>query len=79
MGDDDIEEGMKDEAREHPSLSKSTVKTIVTDHLKMDEDYYEHEKGFGGGGGSPCKFRKREGTLDDKRIIDGKGCKTNFD
>lgn len=76
---DDVEEGMEEESKEHPSLSKKVVKTIVTDHLNMDDDYYEHEKGFGGGGGSPCKFRKREGTLDDKRMITGKHCRTNFD
>lgn len=78
MGDD-IEEGMEDESKEHPSLSKNTVKTIVKDHLKMDEDYYEHDRGTGGAGGSPVKFRKREGSLDDKRIITGKHCKENFD
>ena len=36
----------------------------------MNTDY-EHESGTGGAGGSPCKFRKREGTLGDKRIIHG--------
>ena len=40
---------------------------------------YEHKSGTGGAGGSPCKFRKREGTLDDKRIITGKHCQSNFD
>jgi hypothetical protein len=40
---------------------------------------YNHPKATGGAGGSPCKFRKREGTLDDKRIITGKHCQANFD
>jgi len=76
---DDIEEGMEDEIKEHPSLPKKTVKTIVKDHLRMDDDYYEHETGTGGAGGSPVKFLKREGRACDKRIIDGKGMKSNFD
>ena len=60
----DIDEGMEEESKEHKSLPKKTVKTIVKDHLKMDEDYYEHEKGFGGAGASPVKFMKREGCIE---------------
>ena len=37
----------------------------------MHTESYEHSRGTGGAGGSPCKFRKREGTLGDKRIIHG--------
>ena len=37
----------------------------------MTTESYEHPSGTGGAGGSPCKFRKREGTLGDKRIIHG--------
>lgn len=53
---------------------------------------YQHPKGTGGAGGSPCKFRKREGTLNDGRIVHGmnmkdccetapvhKGPQSNFD
>lgn len=69
--DDDVEEGVEEESKEHPTLPKKTVRTIVKDHLKKDEDYYEHERGSGGAGGSPCKFRKREGGLEDKRVIHG--------
>ena len=36
---------------------------------------YSHEKGTGGAGGSPCKFRKREGTLADGRIVHGMNMK----
>lgn len=46
--------------------------------MNTDSDY-NHKSGTGGAGGSPCKFRKREGTLDDKRIITGKHCQANFD
>lgn len=58
--------GMKDESEEHPSFSKKAVEKIVNDHLKMDDDYYKHKEGKGGGGGSPCKFVKREGCLEDE-------------
>ena len=53
---------------------------------------YKHRKGTGGAGGSPVSFRKREGTLDDGRIVHGmnmkdccettpvkKGPQSNFD
>ena len=49
---------------------------------------YKHEKGTGGARGSPVSFRKREGKLEDKRVIHGecckepavkKGLKSNFD
>lgn len=36
---------------------------------------YSHKKGSGGAGGSPCKFRKREGTLGDGRIVHGMNMK----
>ena len=36
---------------------------------------YKHKKGTGGMGGSPVKFRKREGTLEDGRVIHGECCK----
>lgn len=58
----------------------------------MNTDY-DHPKGTGGAGGCPVKFRKREGTVDDKRIVTGmhiqvepceespvhKGMQSNFD
>jgi hypothetical protein len=31
---------------------------------------YKHEKGTGGAGGSPVKFVKREGSLENKREKD---------
>ena len=36
---------------------------------------YEHKRGSGGAGGSPVKFRKREGGLEDKRVVHGMNCK----
>jgi hypothetical protein len=36
---------------------------------------YSHKRGSGGAGGSPCKYRKREGGLEDKRVITGMKCK----
>jgi hypothetical protein len=38
---DDIDKGMAEESKEHPMLSKVTIKQLVMDHLKIDEDYYE--------------------------------------
>jgi hypothetical protein len=35
----------------------------------------DHPRGTGGAGGSPCKFRKREGGTEDKRIVHGMKCK----
>jgi len=34
-----------------------------------------HKRGTGGAGGSPVKFRKREGGLEDKRVVHGMNCK----
>lgn len=36
---------------------------------------YKHKKGSGGAGGNPVSFRKREGKLEDKRMIHGECCK----
>ena len=43
--------------------------------MPCDSKEYKHEKGEGGAGGSPCKFRKREGTLADGRIVHGMNMK----
>lgn len=32
---------------------------------------FAHKRGTGGAGGSPCKFRKREGGLEDGRVVHG--------
>lgn len=44
---------------------------------------YEHKKGAGGAGGSPVKFVKREGSLENKNYNDGsrhlRTPKENFD
>lgn len=40
---------------------------------------YDHPRGTGGMGGSPCKFRKREGGLEDRRVIHGENCKSCMD
>jgi len=40
---------------------------------------YSHPRGSGGAGGSPCKYRKREGGLEDKRVITGMKCKCKCD
>lgn len=36
---------------------------------------FMHKRGTGGAGGSPVKFRKREGDLEDGRVIHGEYCK----
>jgi len=36
---------------------------------------HKHKKGTGGAGGSPVSFRKREGNLEDKRVIHGECCR----
>ena len=41
---DCVKEGMKVEEKEHPSFNAKQIKTIVTDHLKMDPKYYEKEE-----------------------------------
>lgn len=66
-------------------VAKQKVKAIGNEDAEMSgasmntPNDYEHKSGTGGAGGSPCKFRKREGTLDDNRIITGKHCQANFD
>ena len=40
-----------------------------------DADIYVEKRGTGGAGGSPVKFRKREGGLEDKRVVHGMNCK----
>jgi hypothetical protein len=41
----------------------------------MNTGEYVHSRGSGGAGGSPVKFRKREGGLEDKRVVHGMNCK----
>jgi len=36
----------------------------------MTEGMYKHEKGMGGAGGSPVKYIKREGSLENKKMND---------
>ena len=33
---------------------------------QLREFSYRHRKGTGGGGGSPCRYKKREGTMGDE-------------
>jgi len=41
----------------------------------IDPRNFDHKRGSGGAGGSPVKFRKREGGLEDKRVVHGMNCK----
>ena len=36
-----IKKGIEIESKEHPSLDKKTISTLVMDHLKEDEKYYD--------------------------------------
>ena len=47
------------------------VKKAAGSMTSQQSHDFMHKKGTGGAGGSPCKFRKREGSLEDKRIIHG--------
>lgn len=39
-----FEAGFKEESKEHPEVSKTTVAHLVADHLAKDEDYYEENE-----------------------------------
>ena len=41
---EDLNKGMQDEAKEHPWMDPKTLRRLVTDHLRQDEDYYETEE-----------------------------------
>ena len=43
IGEDRVDEGMKEESEEHPSFDMSDIKTIVEDHLELDPGYYNKE------------------------------------
>lgn len=43
IGEDRLDEGIKDESEEHPSFDMSDIKTIVEDHLELDPAYYNKE------------------------------------
>lgn len=40
----DIKFGMQEEAKEHAWMSPSQIRRLVTDHLKMDPNYYEEDE-----------------------------------
>lgn len=41
---EDVNRGLQEEAKEHPWMDPKMLRKLVTDHLKMDEDYYETEE-----------------------------------
>jgi hypothetical protein len=59
-------------AREKMKARESMEAEMTGPGMNTD---YSHPRGSGGAGGSPCKYRKREGGLEDKRVITGMKCK----
>ena len=59
---------LREQLKAQRELDENKKKRPPDDKAKKD---YDHPRGSGGAGGSPCKFRKREGGLEDKRIIHG--------
>lgn len=61
--------------QEHGGSASSQVKKAAGSMTMQQSHDFMHKRGTGGAGGSPCKYRKREGGLEDKRIIHGDYCK----
>lgn len=62
-------------ARERMRMKKTGTEQFAEMTGPMMSEDYSHPRGTGGQGGSPCKFRKREGGLEDKRVVTGCYCK----
>lgn len=85
--DAQMDKGLAQEKKEHPSFAMSMIKRIVADHLDEDDDYYkeegkEEEKEEENGGGGTGKIEKvmgefKRGTLHSgsptgKKVVDRK-------
>lgn len=56
-------------AREQMRAKGNSDAEMTGPGMHTDSDY-KHEKGTGGMGGSPTKFIKREGSLENKNMSD---------